>query len=91
MAADKSSKAASQKGMPGKPERTQAARKIQQVQRQGQRSREAANVSRAHFKYARQRDRDQEHKERFMQGGRRGARGPGMKDKNPTQRPMNER
>ena len=45
-----------------------AGRKIQQAQRQGQRSREAANVSKAHFKYARQRDRGQEGKERFMQG-----------------------
>ena len=45
-----------------------AARTIQYAQRQGQRGREAANVSKAHFKYARQRDRDQEGKERFMQG-----------------------
>jgi hypothetical protein len=58
-----------------------AARKIQYNQRQGQRSREAANVSKNTSTYIRQRDRGQEHKERFMQGrsrNRRGAGNPGV-------------
>ena len=60
-----------------------AARKIQYAQRQGQRSREAANVSKNLSAYVRQRDRDQEHKEKFMQGparsNARGAHGAGTK------------
>jgi hypothetical protein len=64
-----------------------AGRKIQQAQRQGQRSREAANVSKAHFKYARQRDRGQEGKERFMQGASQGhpreVDGPGLQNARP--------
>jgi len=46
-----------------------AARQIRYQQRQAQRSREAANVSKNLSSYIRQRDRDQEHKEKFMQGG----------------------
>ncbi|MDQ3318182.1 MAG: type IV secretion system protein [Actinomycetota bacterium] len=76
MAGDKSSQPA-QKGMPGK-EGAQAARKIQQVQHQGQQARKAENVGRAHFKYTRQRDRDQEHKEPFMQDRPRRSGAPGM-------------
>ncbi len=49
-----------------------AARKIQHAQRQGQRSREAANVSKNLSSYIRQRDRNQEHKEKFMQGTSKG-------------------
>jgi hypothetical protein len=76
------------KGMPGKDGKAGAgaARRIQQARNQGQRARVAENVSKAHFKYARERDRGQESQERFMQGGRRGTRGPGMKDKNPGER-----
>ncbi|QIN84617.1 hypothetical protein GBA63_19660 [Rubrobacter tropicus] len=69
------------KGLPGKDGagKSNAARTIQQTRVQGQRDRQAANVSKAHSQYARQRDRDEEHKERFMRGGRsRNPRGPGM-------------
>ena len=55
-----------------------AARKIQHQQRQGMRSREAANVSKNLSSYIRQRDRDKEHQEKFMQGPSRGkGRGAG--------------
>ena len=66
------------KGLPGKEGagKGNAARTIQQTRAQGQRDRQAANVSKAHSQYARQRDRDQEHKEKFMQGRSRNPNGP---------------
>jgi len=73
-----SGKDTTRKGMPGKEGAGGTARKIQQVRTQGQRSREAANVSRAYSKYARQRDRGQESKEKFMQGRSRNTGGAGM-------------
>lgn len=81
------------KGMPGKQGisgGSAAARKIQQTRTQGQRDRVAENVSKAHFKYNREKDRTQEGKERFMQGRSRGARGGGLKDKNPGDRSENK-
>lgn len=56
------------------------ARQIQQIGNQGKRDRVTENVSKAHDKYTRQRDRTQEGKERFMQGGRQRTGGAGMKD-----------
>ncbi|MGF1470174.1 MAG: hypothetical protein ACFB50_00345 [Rubrobacteraceae bacterium] len=54
------------------------ARQIQQIGSQGKRDRVAENVTKAHDKYSRQRDRSQEGKERFMQGGQRGSNNTGM-------------
>lgn len=62
----------------GKQEGGAKTRQIQQIGNQGKRDRVAENVSKAHDKYARTRDRSQEDKEDFMQGGRRGSGGPGM-------------
>ena len=79
--------------MPGKRDTgggSSAARRIQQTRSQGQRDRVAENVSKAHFKYAREKDRAQEGKERFMQGRSRGTRGGGLKDKNPGDRSGNK-
>lgn len=54
------------------------ARQIQQIGNQGNRARVAENITKAHDKYSRQRDRTQEGKERFMQGGRRATGDAGM-------------
>ena len=73
----------SRRGLPGTRDGAggnAAARKIQQTRTQGQRDRVAQNASKAHFKYAREKDRAQEGKERFMQGGRRGSNDTGMRN-----------
>ena len=54
------------------------ARQIQQIGNQGNRARVAENITKAHDKYSRQRDRTQEVKERFMQDGRKATGGAGM-------------
>lgn len=81
-----------QKGMTGSPAVSKggnATRRIQQVRSHGQRDRVAENVSKAHFKYARERDRAHEGKERFMQGRPRGSRGGGMDSTRPGDRTGN--
>jgi hypothetical protein len=85
-----SGKAPASKGMPGREGAgsTGTARKIQQARTQGQRSRTAENVSKAHFKYARQ--RDQESKEKFMQGRSRGSRAAGLDSDRSGQRSGNK-
>lgn len=78
------------KGLPGKEGagKGSAVRTIQQTRAQGQRDRQAANVSKAHSQYARQRDRDQEHKEKFMQGrSRRDVGGAGLGGKRLSRQP----
>lgn len=62
----------------GKQDGGAKTRQIQQIGNQGKRDRAAENVSKAHDKYTRQRDRAQEGKERFMQGGSRGNNDTGM-------------
>ena len=55
------------------------ARQIQQIGNQGNRARVVENITKAHDKYSRQRDRTQEGKERFMQKyGSRGSNNTGM-------------
>ncbi|MGB3635932.1 MAG: hypothetical protein WA982_17985 [Rubrobacteraceae bacterium] len=55
------------------------ARQIQQIGNQGNRTRVTENITKAHDKYSRQRDRTQEGKERFMQkDGSRGSNNTGM-------------
>ena len=76
---DASTKLARQ-GLAGKEGagRMAPARKIQQTRAQGQRERQGTNVSKSLSTYVRQRDRDQEHKEKFMQGRPRGGRDTGI-------------
>jgi len=71
-------------GLPGKEGAGKAgsASRTKQTRIQAQRSRAAANISKAHFKYARQRDREQEGKEKFMQGRSRREVGGGGLGKN---------
>jgi hypothetical protein len=68
-------------GKEGAGGKTAAARKIQQTRTQGQRERQGTNVSKNLSSYVRQRDRDQEHKEKFMQGRARKTGAPGMNER----------